>query len=120
MKAGCGSGDCVEVGKVAVPRPGMVCVGAGWAARIRVLLTMKGPGKIKMRQKSLLNFFIDVPRFGGAPMVLPGDIHAFLDPLRVADLLHHEVGYISAGDAAAVPRKCLAIDAIGAAARGVG
>src|ERR1700747_2310410 len=119
-KAVCASGDCVEVGKVAAPRPGMVCVAAGWAARICVLLTMKGLEKIKMRQKSPLNFFIDIPRLGGAPIVLPRDIHAFLDPLRVADLLHHEVSYISARDAAAVPRKGIAIDTKGAPGPGVG
>jgi hypothetical protein len=32
----------------------------------------------------------------------PGKIHALLDPLRVVDLLHHEIGYIRAGDAAAI------------------
>src|SRR5882757_11157220 len=51
---------------------------------------------------------------------LPGDIHAFLDPLWVVDLLHHEVGYICPGDATAVRWKSVAIDAVGTAGSAVG
>src|SRR6266568_7028438 len=46
---------------------------------------------------------------------LPGDVDAFAYPLRVVDLLHHEVGYVCSGDAVAVARKGVAVDAVGAA-----
>src|SRR5260370_40659909 len=45
---------------------------------------------------------------------LPGDVDAFAYPLRVVDLLHHEVGYVLAGDAVAVARQGVAIDTVGA------
>jgi hypothetical protein len=51
---------------------------------------------------------------------LPGDIYALLDPLRIADLLHHGIGHVLAGDAAAVGREGIAVDAIRPMGGGVG
>src|SRR5260370_29668569 len=45
---------------------------------------------------------------------LPGDVDAFAYPLRVVDLLHHEVGYVCSGDAVAVAGQGLTIDTVGA------
>jgi hypothetical protein len=53
-------------------------------------------------------------------MLLPGDVNPFADPPRTVDLLHHEVGNIGAGDAAAVARKSITVDAVGAVSGSVG
>ena len=49
---------------------------------------------------------------------LPGDVDAFADPLRIADLLHHEVRHIAARDAHAMPRQGFAVDPVDAACPG--
>jgi hypothetical protein len=70
------------------------------------LFFQKPPVKthLHQRQKNLL----PAARFCD----LPGDIHPSFDPLRIIDLLHHEVGHVCARDAAAVVWKSIAVDAI--------
>src|SRR5260370_16957971 len=57
---------------------------------------------------------IDAWGMGRLRLDLPGDVDAFAYPLGVVDLLHHEVGYVLAGDAVAVAGQGLTIDTVGA------
>jgi hypothetical protein len=63
MKAVCASGECVEVAKVAVPRPGIVWVIAGAAARAGIAGPMTtNERRRRAKERHLQGFFIEMPR----------------------------------------------------------